>query len=71
MLSFEGKIVVSDFTKEGLRLIDKVHRSEGRNHDFYDNGLVEIEKHLRSADFRIEKQSDRFQEVLIAYHQLI
>jgi 2-polyprenyl-3-methyl-5-hydroxy-6-metoxy-1,4-benzoquinol methylase len=71
IVSFEGKIILSDFSKEGLAVIEKVHASEGRKHGFTAANLIDIEKYFLSKGFKTEKHRDEFQEILIAYHQLI
>jgi len=71
VLSFEGKLVLSDFTKEGLALMDKIHASEGNQHEVGKTTLADIEEYLIGKGFRITRSSSKFQEVLIAYHQLI
>ncbi|MBL7131269.1 MAG: class I SAM-dependent methyltransferase [Candidatus Omnitrophica bacterium] len=71
IVSFEGKIILSDFSKEGLELVDKIHSSEGKRHKANQINLDDIAKYLLDKDFRIEKHGSRFQEILIAYHQLI
>lgn len=67
----EGKIVLSDFSAEGLRVVDKVHASEGRRHPVSKINLADIEKYLLRKNFRVEKHKDKFQEILIAHHQII
>ncbi|MBU0503059.1 MAG: class I SAM-dependent methyltransferase [Candidatus Omnitrophota bacterium] len=69
LLSFEGKLVLSDFTKEGMALMDKIHASEGRKHEVSKTTLVDIEPYLIKNGFKIDKASSKFQEVLIAQHQ--
>ncbi len=71
VLSFEGKLVLSDFTKEGLVLMDKIHASEGNKHEVGKTTLADIEEYLIGKGFRVNKASSKFQDVLIAYHQLI
>jgi len=71
VLSFEGKLVLSDFTKEGLILMDKIHASEGNKHEVGKTTLSDIEKYLSGKGFVINKASSKFQEVLIASRQLI
>jgi len=71
LLSFEGKLVLSDFSKEGMALMDKIHASEGRKHEVSKTILADIERYLIEKGFKIDKASSKFQEVLIAYHQLI
>lgn len=70
IVSFEAKIILSDFTKAGLELIDKVHAHEGRKHGFTQANLSDIGKYLSTKGFKIDKLRDEFQEILIAYHQL-
>ena len=71
VLSFEGKLVLSDFTKEGLALMDKIHASEGNKHEVGKTTLSDIEEYLVGKGLRVNKASSKFQDVLIAYHQLI
>ena len=71
LLSFEGKLILSDFTKEGMALMDKIHASEGGKHEFNETSLADIERYLIEKSYKINKASSKFQEVLITYHQLI
>ncbi|MDH5187029.1 MAG: class I SAM-dependent methyltransferase [candidate division WOR-3 bacterium] len=70
VLSFEGKIVLSDFTREGFEIVDKIHAIEGRVHEVNKTTLCDIENYLLNKEFRIQKSRSRFQEVLIAYHKI-
>jgi len=71
LVKSKGKIILSDFTKEGLEFMDKIHASEGRKHEVSNTTLADIERYLIEKSFKIDKASSKFQEVLIAYHQLI
>jgi 2-polyprenyl-3-methyl-5-hydroxy-6-metoxy-1,4-benzoquinol methylase len=71
VVSFEGKVVLSDFSQEGFALMDKIHASEGKTHQVSKTTLPDIEKYLIAKGFRTEKYRSDFQELLIAYHQLI
>lgn len=71
LLSFEGKLVLSDFTKEGMALMDKIHASEGRTHEISKVALSDIEQYLITKGFRVDKVNSTFQKVLIAYRQII
>lgn len=71
VLSFEGKLVLSDFTQEGFTLMDKIHASEGNKHEVRKTTLSDVERYLTEKGFRVTKASSIFQDVLIAYHQLI
>jgi len=71
LLSFEGKLVLSDFTQEGMALMDKIHASEGRKHEVSKTALSDMEQYLITKSFSVQKARSKFQEVLIAYHQII
>ncbi len=62
----EGKIIVADFTKEGLELMDKIHKSEGGSHHVSSVTLGDIEMYLLEKGFVINRARTLFQEVLIA-----
>jgi len=69
--TLEGKIILSDFTEDGLKVIDKIHASEGRVHKSGQTKLCEIGNYLEHRKFAIQKHRSRFQEVLIAYRQIV
>jgi len=71
VLSFEGKIIISDFTKEGLEIVDKIHALEGRTHEVSKTTLSDIESYLVNKGFKTKQHKSRFQEVLIAYIEII
>jgi len=71
VLSFEGKLVLSDFTQEGLVLMDKIHASEGNKHEVSKTTLSDVEQYLIKNSFKITRAQSKFQEVLIAYYQII
>ncbi len=65
ILSSQGKIVLSDFSKEGLELVDKVHRIEGKKHNVTKINLTDIDNYLIAKNFKIEKHRSKFQEISI------
>ncbi|OQB12751.1 MAG: Demethylrebeccamycin-D-glucose O-methyltransferase [Candidatus Omnitrophica bacterium ADurb.Bin205] len=71
VLSFEGKLVLSDFTPKGLELMDKIHASEGNKHEVGKTTLSDVEEYLNKKGLRTNKANSAYQEVLIAYRQLI
>lgn len=71
IVTFKGKIILSDFTEEGFAFISKTHAAEGRIHDSGQITLLKVSDYLSEKAFKIEKNRDKFQEVLIAYHQSI
>ncbi|RKY32638.1 MAG: hypothetical protein DRP74_02030 [Candidatus Omnitrophota bacterium] len=71
IVSFEGKIIIADFTEKGLSLMDKIHKQEGRTHQVGKTGLSDIEKYLTEKGFAVSRDNSEFQQILIAYHQII
>lgn len=59
-----GKLIVSDFSDEGFRMMDEVHRSEGGSHEVAAFGIAEAERHLRGKGFEVEVRRTRFQVML-------
>jgi ubiquinone/menaquinone biosynthesis C-methylase UbiE len=66
LLTFKGKLVLSDFTKEGLMMMDKIHALEGRKHEVSEIALGDIKAYLTKNDFDAKQESTRYQDVLIA-----
>ncbi|MCD4778928.1 MAG: class I SAM-dependent methyltransferase [Candidatus Omnitrophica bacterium] len=62
-----GKIIVSDFNKKGLALVDKIHRSEGREHPTGRAAIDEVKNYLSDKEFETERCETVFQETIIAY----
>lgn len=71
IVTFEGKIILSDFSKEGLEVLNKIHASEGRIHKAAKFNLQDIEAYLMQKGFKTEKHRNSFQEVLTAYRPII
>ncbi len=71
VVSFEGKIILSDFSRKGLELIDKVHQSEGRTHPASQFDLHHTAAYLSGKGFRLEKHQTEFQDLIIAFHPII
>ena len=71
VISYEGKIILSDFSKEGLEIVDKVHQSEERRHQVSPIGLGDIEKYFQHKGFNTESYQSKFQDVLVAYHPIM
>ncbi|MEW6009637.1 MAG: class I SAM-dependent methyltransferase [Candidatus Omnitrophota bacterium] len=67
ILSLKGKLVLSDFTEEGLLIMDKIHATEGKKHEVSKITLSDINNYLIDKGFRAERHRTNFQEVLIAY----
>ncbi len=71
IISFEGKIILSDFTKDGMEMIAKVHETEGRVHEAGLVSLKRIVEYLEEKKFLVERCGSKFQEVVIGCHSLM
>jgi len=69
VLSFEGKIIISDFTKEGLEIMDKIHALDGKTHEVSKTTLSDIKSYLVNKGFRTKEHKSKFQKILIIYRQ--
>ena len=67
IISSKGKIILSDFNKEGFKIMNKVHESEGRKHEANTITLGDIKDYLKNKDFITEEYSSQFQDVLVAF----
>ncbi|HAR36756.1 MAG TPA: hypothetical protein DCR87_07640 [Acidobacteria bacterium] len=61
-----GKLVISDFSPEGLAMMAEVHRREGSEHQVSPFGLDQVEEFLLEKGFRVNRLSSRFQITLVA-----
>lgn len=61
-----GKLVISDFSPEGLAMMAEVHRKEGDEHQVAPVGLDEVESFLRQTGFSVSRSRTRFQITLLA-----
>ncbi|MBU2035517.1 MAG: class I SAM-dependent methyltransferase [Candidatus Omnitrophica bacterium] len=66
LLSSKGRLILSDFTEEGFKLMDKIHASEGQTHSAGCVSLEEIKAYLINKGFAIKDSATRFQRILIA-----
>lgn len=61
----DGKIILSDFTRKGFEAMERLHASEGNTHTTGHVTLNEVAEHL-SFRFDIESHSSGFQDIVIA-----
>jgi len=66
ILSAQGKLILSDFTKEGLLIMDKIHAAEGNKHEVNNTTLFDVEKYLIQKGFKAERSKSKYQDVLVA-----
>ena len=62
-----GKIVISDFSKEGFSIVGKIHKSEGRHHNSGPCTFNEIATYAAGKRLQIERFNSKCQELLIMY----
>ena len=70
ILSHNGRIVLSDFTEEGFKVIDEIHALEGKTHEVSEITLADIGSYLAGKGFLIATSQSRYQSVLVAGKEL-
>ncbi len=71
VLTGTGKIVLGDFTPEGLSLMEQIHAREGRAHPVSETRLADIEAYLKRKGFQTHKTRSTLQEVLVARRHVL
>jgi len=71
IITFEGKIILSDFNKIGLEILDKIHAKEGRVHETAKFDLQDVNRYFWEKGFKTEECNSRFQKMLIVYRQIV
>lgn len=66
LLKHGGKVVLGDFTEEGLEIINTCHTHEGRRHDYFKHGLEEAKAYFCENGFKISESQSKTQKVIIA-----
>ncbi len=62
----EGRLVVSDFTREGFKVVDRIHKMEGKSHARGKTSVSDLKLDLMRRGFVVYRYASRFQDVLIA-----
>ena len=62
----KNKLIIADINKRGERIMDKVHRLDGHNHEGSKMSLKETEGFLKKAGMKVKVYRDTCQTVLIA-----
>ncbi len=70
VLCADGKLILADFNERGIRVVNSVHKSEGRIHE--DFGISEdyVYSYLRSLGYEIKNYEDKYHWILIAKKQI-
>jgi len=66
VLALQGKMVLSDFNKQGLAVMEKIHAAEGRTHQAGPVSLVDMERLLKEHGFHTRFHRGDNQDVLLA-----
>jgi len=67
VVSKEGKIILSDFSKKGFELVGQIHKNEGRHHSSGKHDLMDIENYLLSKNYRVEKDCTDYQGLVVVH----
>lgn len=62
-----GKLVISDFSSDGLAMMAAVHREEGGEHQMGPVSLDEVESFIKEQGFSVSRSRTRFQITLLAF----
>ncbi|NQT33264.1 MAG: class I SAM-dependent methyltransferase [Candidatus Omnitrophica bacterium] len=66
VLSQKGKLVLADFNKEGMKIVNLIHAHEGHKHESSFIGRDEAESWLNRNGYKIKKYEDKCHWILIA-----
>ncbi|MCP4651335.1 MAG: class I SAM-dependent methyltransferase [PVC group bacterium] len=66
VISSKGKVILSDFNKEGFAIMDKIHQSEGRQHRVSFITLSDLKDYFKRRGFWIKEYKSKNQDVVIA-----
>ena len=62
----KDKLIIADINRRGARIMEKVHKLDGHNHEVSKMSLKETEGFLREAGTKVKVYRDTCQTVLIA-----
>ena len=65
ILSLKGKIILGDFNKMGMDIVNKCHEIEGRKHDCFKDNLKTAKEFFTNRGFNICEENSFAQELLI------
>jgi len=71
VLTLDGKIVLSDFTREGMEIMDKIHALEHKTHETGSVTMKEAGEYLKHKGLQIQSSRDTYQEIILAFRQMI
>ena len=66
VLAPDGKLIISDFSKKGFSIMDKIHGLEGKTHEAGKVSLPDVERYLAKKGFSIKKAKSAYQHIVVA-----
>jgi ubiquinone/menaquinone biosynthesis C-methylase UbiE len=66
LLKPRGTAILSDFTQEGLDIINRCHKAEGKVHDYFKNSLGQAKDFFISKGFETKEFQNKVQQIVIA-----
>lgn len=67
MLRVAGKgVVIADFNKQGERLMDRIHKEEGRTHERSAIALAKIKTILQKSSMKVKTYRDKYLTLFVA-----
>ncbi|MDD3905741.1 MAG: class I SAM-dependent methyltransferase [Candidatus Omnitrophica bacterium] len=66
VLAPHGKLIISDFSKKGFDVMNKIHALEGKTHESGKVSLSDAEKYLSNKGFSIKKAKSIYQHIVVA-----
>jgi ubiquinone/menaquinone biosynthesis C-methylase UbiE len=66
VLSPGGKLILSDFTEEGMAMMDDIHGRSGEKHEASSVRLSDVGDYLEDKGYALAKGQSRFQVIFIA-----
>lgn len=66
LVSFDGKLILADFTEEGFKMMDKIYSLEGCAHEVGKLTLSNAGAYLQKKGFSVRMTKSEHQRVLVA-----
>jgi len=67
----KGKIILSDFSEKGFKLIEEIHASEGRKHEAGKITLNEVSDYLKGKKLDVQKYRSKLEDIIVAKHPIV
>ena len=61
------KIIIADFNKTGEKVMDNIHRAEGRKHEKTKISMIKVKRILEKSCFKVKKYRDKCHMIYVAW----